>query len=547
MTEKLTPRMEALIPPWQRILAEKFPSLETQKLVEAPAELTPSEVEAFREVGRRWLYFFTVFVLGYDRLTPPGGLHWHICERLTDMRKPLFLLLYRGAFKSTIGSIAWPLWEVARDPANHDHIHIVSDLELGKAFLFEIGNHCQYNERLRVLYPELERDTRMWKGTVRRVKGRGVGKTGPTWEVRTTKQPLAGRHVGSIGVDDLVNEQNYPSRPEQDRLKDYLRRAWPALDTDKLVFKATRYADYDAYSLPLEEWYPAGLIDVFVQPLRGTATLTDAGKVELELNDEYAHPQEWNAEREAVEREGSSAFIFRTQYFLDTSRVEGVSFEASWIQRISQADLNEIALTVYVYGDPASGQGTSRPAIAAVGISDAGNLYPLATRSDYKSEGEFVDGLFQFYHLFKPAEMATEGWGTQKYGIPQQIEARSRKLNVWLPFQVLPGLGHASKEQRIREVLRPPYRWGNVYHPPGIPMGGEYETQYASFPLGKFNDELDAVAGAVMLAMKYGYQGAKAEEETAQEQRRGEAVTVEQMVNEMLHAEEAQEAKSDFW
>ena len=85
------------------------------------------------------------------------------------------------------------------------------------------------------------------------------------------------------------------------------------------------------------------------------------------------------------------------------------------------------------------------------------------------------------------------------------IERRMQGENVYLPLQGLT-MGATEKRVRIREILRPQYRWGKVWHMPEL-LAGEYEAQYNKFPGGRYEDHLDAGAWAVWLALEHGFRG----------------------------------------
>lgn len=516
-----------------------------ERLVEDPRSLPEPERLAFRGIGQRLLHFFTIFVLGYDRLGGIGSFHWHVCQRLTNPDRYQFHLYYRGAFKSTIVCIARPLWGAAKDPETYDHIHLVSDLPLGKKQMAAVGRRCERNLTLRTLYPELAPDRNSWSRTEKRIVGRSDDMDGPTWELRTTKQPMAGRHVRAVSVDDIVNEQNYQSRDEQDKLIDQLRRLIPALDTDELALSGTLYADYDAWGMVLREWWP-DTVDVFVQPVRGTAHLEPDGVIVADSTEGYAHPEEWNeAKEQRVKAAIRSAFIWGTQYMLDVSQPDSMGLSARWIKRWHQ-DKTLPALTNFIALDPASGEGArSRPSMAIGGIDEPGQLYMILTE-DFEDEGAMIDALFLAFKKYNPAMIGVERYAQGGWGTWRAIEKRMRQENVYLPLQAMT-LAATDKRQRIREALRPQYRWGQVWHLPAM-LAGEYEAQMQRFPGGLMLDHLDAGAWLFLLMLEHGFQGPSLrEEQVAEREKRGEAVTVEQMMEDMLHPDERQETESDFW
>lgn len=494
----------AKVAQWQRMIESEFSGLSIERLRQ-PGSLGADEIKAFRALSDGSLHFCCLFVLGYDRLGGVGSFHWDFCRRVEHIDKPQLHLYYREGFKSTIVGAALPLWRAAADPEHFSYLKIVSDRELGQQHLDGVRYQVERNPVLRVLYPWLRPNPRDWSNVKASLVSRDFAKTGSTFEVRTLGQGGAGRHVTMIHADDLTNDQNWLQRAEQERMCNRLKMLWPMLDTDALVVTGTRYADYDTYGFMIENWWPA-LLDVFVQPVRGRGYLGPDGRLVLEGTEdgEWAHPEEWNEARLEAKRTGmADDYLFRCQYFLDTSHAWGLGFNIDGVEYVRDGELPE--LTVFLAADPASGKGPSQPALAAAGIDAEGCYYPLWACSDYATEAEFLDGLFGAYRLFRPVVVGIESYGQGGQSMQQQIAARCRASGTFLPLEVMTH-GLSEKDVHIRQSMRPQYERGKVRHPESM-RGGEYEAQLRAFPGGKLNDQIDAMAYAFRLCTAYGFLG----------------------------------------
>jgi hypothetical protein len=513
-TPTMTP-IEWQIQDWQRRLESSLPGLPLQRFVEQPETLDATERQIFRGLCKGSLHFATVFALGYDKLSLHDGLHGQMCSRLQHLDRPQMHLMYRGGFKSTIGSIAHPIWLTMNDPQGYSFLLITSDEPLARARMRDVKKRLM-RPQVQVLFPELELDP-MQKADQRfSVVGREADGYG--FEYRTTQMPLAGRHPHHLGFDDLVNEKNYKSREEQDRLKKYFDESGPTVEATNLsTFYATLYANYDTTHHIIDVMYPAGNLDLFVTPVRGSAEVAEDGKIAIHDTEEYAYPvspecpheHQWDDEKfdRTKKRYAKHPFIFRAQFMLDTSYTEGQSFEKAWLRWRRRPDLRWF--TRYLTVDPASGEATtgkSRPAIVVVGYGENGDIQILETRDHYTGITECVDDVFALFDQFKPFKVGVEIYAGVGNTFWSLLRRQMRERGVWLPL-VKQTHGRISKDEHIIEALQYPYQGGAVWHDEAL-FEGRYESQLLDFPGSEYKDLLDAAAYAVRLALEYGYQGA---------------------------------------
>ena len=474
--------------------------------MQSPEDWTPDEVGAFRYLSEENFYFFTVFVLNYTKLGPPGGFHWWFCEELTRPTvKAQLYLMYRAAYKSTIGGIAYPLWRFAKDVKTYSHLKLVADLELGKQHSNAMRRQVEYNPKLNRLFPELKKSPTDWSDTSFTFLDRDFSKTGSSMEVRTMKQGHAGRHVSEISMDDIVNEDNFESRSEQDRLKNRLDLMWPTLDTDDVKMFGTRYADYDFWGYVISQLHPADL-DVHVQPIRGTGWIDEDGETVIEDSAVYAHPEVWNdkaleaQKRKMIRKENMDPYVFMCQYFLDTKHRVDQQFKQEWLQWVRQSELPR--LTYYIGVDSASGKGSSKPAMSVVGIDENRKLYVVYADSDFNSEAALIEAVFTAWHKWRPAIVSVERYAQGGHATQANFENHCITTNQWPDFNWATH-GSTDKESHIRAALRPQYEFGNVFHVEDL-RNGTYEKELADFPRGAYEDTLDATAYAFGAAMKFG-------------------------------------------
>jgi hypothetical protein len=158
--------------------------------------------ELTRRQYQRSLYLTTKILLGYKDVT--WFTHGDVFEALEEATTRKLVVLPRGCFKSSICSVAYPIWLLLRDPNER----ILLDSELysnSKNLLREIRTHLQRAE-LTDLFGEFQSDpwnegeitiaqrTRIYKEASITASGIGAEKTG--------------QHYSVIIADDLNSPSN---------------------------------------------------------------------------------------------------------------------------------------------------------------------------------------------------------------------------------------------------------------------------------------------------------------------------------------------------
>jgi hypothetical protein len=493
------------------MLEGEFPELTLEatleRLVTDPRTLSRREQSACKALAEQWLHFFTVFVLGYDLFGGPGTFHWRQSYELQHISKPTLVLWFREAFKTTLFATARPLWRAANDPEHYDEVLVTWDPMLGKQRMRERRKLIENRPQIEVLFPDMLPSDYDWSDHSMSVRGRSAKHGSPTYELRRIKQSIAGRHVQTLTVDDLVNEDNMLSATDQEMLRNRIDNIWPTLQTDELLFTGTLYTDYDLYAHLIDTYYPRDL-QVTIQPVRGKTWLEQNAEGETEIKSEidgpFAHPGEWDEERYAAKKRQMPPFIFYCQYHLDTSHKGERGFNMDDVSYVGTKA--RPPMTCYMGVDPASGTGSSKPAIMVVGVDPDMDFHMLYEDDAFHNEAEFIEGIFATFWRFSPAIVGMERYGQGGHSMEQRVRSEMRHRAIPMKLNPMTG-GKASKKNRIRTTLRPLYQDKRIKHSPAV-RGGAYEGQLKKFPDGKVDDLLDAAVYAVHLAQKYGFREA---------------------------------------
>jgi len=191
-------------------------------------------------------------------------VHRPMCAFLTkDIERPLneqatkILLEPRGVYKSTIGSIAYPLWMLLKNP---NMTILINNEELGKAkdFLREIRFHITENEKFKLLFGELSTEKqksrgRRWNEERIDIATRTKWTKSPSIDTGSTTASVTGKHADLVINDDLVGESNANTREQLLKVDEFVKNLGSVLNQGGvMIFIGTRWHHLDVYNTQLD-------------------------------------------------------------------------------------------------------------------------------------------------------------------------------------------------------------------------------------------------------------------------------------------------------
>jgi predicted phage terminase large subunit-like protein len=189
------------------------------------------ELEEVREKGLEDFYFFCKNVMGFKDLYEP--LHRPLCEFIANPdSKRKMILIPRGHFKTTIGSISYPIWKLLRNREERIGLMSVTS-DLAEDHLRELIMKID-DTRTQALYSHELPPSFTWplrRGFEYRCPRRG-SKVGPSLYACGVESSETGRHFSTIIIDDMVNDQNTRNRAQLERIWDWFGRQGSVLDSD---------------------------------------------------------------------------------------------------------------------------------------------------------------------------------------------------------------------------------------------------------------------------------------------------------------------------
>jgi len=477
------------------------------------------------------LFYFARAILGFRKLTP--HLHKTVCDFIQDPRKKRkLLLLPRGHYKSTIATIAYPLWLLIQEdirsvavngsldnperaelfrlkhpePGRNLTILIANETATGaQHFLDAIKSIIETNQLFQLLFPELvpqwTRPMKRWNQQEMLVP-RTISRPEATIETIGVGGAVQGRHYRVQIHDDLIGNNAMNSDAIMRLTKEWLiysESLFVNPTTDLHIIVGTRWARNDIYAdIKKDERYSVLEIPAIV-------------------DDKPIFPEEFSMEFfEAIR--AKDPYYFRSQYMndprdplsqdLDSSRVGRFEFvergdgtykiilrdDFGLAEIISSADCTgAIAL------DPASSEhkrDASQKALVVSLRDHKGRTFVVDGWASYGSHDEMFDKVFQLYNKWK-LPLGVETAAFQKF-LMWAFRKEEQRRKIWIPIVELGTTNRLSKHERIRGLVQNDLNLGLIYvcsKGPywAVQIGQKLLDAIESFPEGKL-DVLDAFA-----------------------------------------------------
>ncbi len=185
-------------------------------------------------------FYFAKEFLGYKDLDK--DVHGQFIKVFESTAPRKIVVMPRGTFKSTLGSVAYPIWRLLRDP----NLTVLLDSELysnSKNFLREIKHHFESARMSQVfgeqVGPKWDEGEIILKTRTKNIKEASITVGG----LGTTK---VGQHYGCIIGDDYNSPQNSETPEKCQKVIDHVRYNLNILNPGgEYLFIGTRYAERD--------------------------------------------------------------------------------------------------------------------------------------------------------------------------------------------------------------------------------------------------------------------------------------------------------------
>lgn len=482
------------------------------KLKTADPEEYQRQIDIIRKLAREDFFFFCEVIMRDPNDQPLyPGVHDELCH-LIQSGEDIIILMPRNHLKSTICSIAYPVWLLGQNPDLR--IVIFSDIiYTSKKFIRSIQQHILNNKRLRLVFPKLKPASSSglhkylkWNETEIIVERANYRLKENSITAGSTEQVLTGIHCEHMIFDDVVTAKNANGTDNLEKISAWEEDVIHLIDfANRMLYIGTRYHDLDLYGKHIDK-----------------NTMPVYRRKYME-NGKYIWPFDQNIKRIEKIKDNTSAYNFACQYNNDPIQKETQEFIEDWFVRWNYdlirrevnddkiKDLNELNKkwiskhNRYIGMDPNRAQKKRKVndfcVIMAVGIDLEENIYIYDFYRDKPTGSLQITEIFcDWIDKWNPIKAGVEVFGGDAHllePIRKEMKLREIPTHKLFSFDVKSGIAW---EDRVRD-LQIYFQWKKVYMGKGGKWN-ELEEELLRFPYAKHNDLILTLANIVSQLIK---------------------------------------------
>lgn len=404
-----------------------------------------------------------------------------------DSRRLMARVAPRGHGKSTLASLAFPLWCLC-EQRRRNIVIITFESALASQFLRDIRTELESNEALLGAYGEL-----CARGKLKTSESTLMLENGACLQARGSGGSLRGTRVGPhrpdlIICDDIEKDEHVRSPAQRRKLEQWLRRVViPALAPRGRLILLGSIIHYDSLLARLADRTAWPGWDYHVYRAI-EAVQRDGGHYLTPL-----WPQRWPLARLDEERRQIGSHAFDQEYQANPVDDSQQVFRSHWMRRYAPESLREADLTHVIAVDPATGAKDGDYFALFVGAVErgTGTIFVRELRLERIGIVDQIHRIRDAFLRWKPVKILIETVGYQ-VSLKQALEELSRREGLYMPLsgQSRP----ASKIARIT-ALAPLIEFGLVQFPEH--MDPVVESQFTHFPKAAHDDAPDVCAMGV--------------------------------------------------
>jgi len=449
-----------------------------------------------RAKGRTSLFFLARAILGFKDLDQK--IHLPLCKALEngiDITR-LLVIFPRTWFKSTICSVAYPIWRAINNP-NVRLLVVQNSYSNACKKLGEIKEIFEKNKLFRALYPEILPPTgNTWTKECLKVNRTATHPEG-TFEAAGVGTATTSRHYDEIieddtiapKKDDMTGVSQQPTQADIEKAIGWHRQCHPLLlhpTKSRIIVVGTRWAEGDLLGWIMEN-SPEYLImsRAIYENDRGEPARPESGGhiIWSRFNEEVAKSLESSA--------ALGPYMFAALYMNCPTAAINQVFRRDWIHYFDHQP-NDCVYCTSVDLASAKEEESSNPdytVIMTAGVSPKENrIFVVHYTRGRLDPGETVNAIFDHVRAYKPIEVIVESIGYQRT-LNYWIRKRMNQLNMLFYINELRGLS-GSKIDRIRG-LQPYFSEDRIAIKTHL---RELEQELLAFPKGRHDDLADALS-----------------------------------------------------
>lgn len=434
-------------------------------------------------------WFFIIVVLKWQGLDEE--FHYDLAEFMEKQGDSKLVLCPRGHLKSTICTVAYPLWRALHDP---DCRILLANYKLdnAKSFLLQIRQELVNNEIITNVYRKVIPDTKKvrWNETSITLNRKSNPKEA-TFEVTGVGGEITGRHYDVIIFDDIVGPENVGTLEQLNKLRNWWNQMQAILEPGgDQILVGTRWHFADLYGYIIEN-----LSSQFAVFHRSVFKSDGSPLWRKKFKPETLTRIE---ERMTTDpRQGRALWV--AQYLNQVIDEATASFKRAKLKHFEDADLpRELGVSIVL--DPAISdkQSADRSAITVRGVDKDNNWYVLEVWAERGVEPNvLIEKLFELYLKWNakwPVQaMAIETIAYQK-ALIFALNDEMAKRNLYLPLVEISS-HRQTKELRIKSLI-PRWNMGHIFLRNPMKSGDQTDVlmdEIFRFPKSEHDDCLDSL------------------------------------------------------
>lgn len=446
--------------------------------------------EELKEACQNDLHFLCTQFLGFKDWQE--GLHDEVEEFLDRPSKKKALLLPRGHLKTSLVTIGKSVQHILRDP--NVRILIANQVwDKSREMLSVIQQNLDDKSMLPKIFGEFVSGS--WNKDTFTIRQRTKAFKEPTIATTGVEAETTGGHYDVIFLDDLMGLQNCQTKEQRDKVKRFRRSMIDLLEPQGILYEVgTRWHLDDTFS-EIEE-KEKKYYDMMLRKVVENGKVIFPKKFNTkfdEVKKDWIQVQEPCMDFIDYLKASKTSAEFSAQYLNQPIDEERQLFKPTYFKYYTRRpDRLFVSMTI----DPAISEKQSADnfAINVSGMDDKYDIYILDTLKGHWNVSESIENIFSMYEKWHPSIVGLETVAFQK-ALKGWLEEKMRMRGVHFPITELKRNTNETKEFRIK-ALEPFYREGKVYHAEWMK---NLELELQTFPKGKHDDEIDALASQLEL------------------------------------------------
>ncbi len=439
------------------------PPVETLEDKTKSVAITPEIVAELKKQSLESFYFFAKGILGFDWLQP--HIHLPICQILEDYEKQtrVRIVLPRSWLKSTLCTIAYPIWRACKNP-NIRVLIVQNTVTNSKKKLSVIRAKFETCGLFRLVFQDLMPGVNEIWSTEALSVPHTASNAEATFEVAGTRTKLTSRHYDLIieddtvapDLDDMSSGVVLPAKEDIEQAIGFHLNTLPLLVdvmTSQILMVGTRWFERDliSWSQEHEKHYTH-----YQRAVKETSGIADE---EGTCTYPERFPQEALNQLKIM-----GDYLYNCLYMNNPTALEGMVFKNEWFRHYDTAPRDIIVYTTIDLASPpeeCKGDPDFNVVMTVGKDLSSGRLYVLDYFRERCTPSVLIQALFTHVRMYGPVKVGIESVAYQRAMITW-VKERMRKDNLY--FMVEP-ITHGKKSKLTRiKGLEPFYKAGMVFH-----------------------------------------------------------------------------------